>query len=190
MLLDIFNFLLDVVASFFGYLLLLRFVMQWRRVSFKNPLGHFVLQTTNWVVLPLRKVIPGLLGLDFASLLPAWLMQALLKLFLLLLKGGAALSIGALLPAAAIMGLFELLHMAVMAAIALLLLQAVMSWVNPHTPLAGPVSALTDPLLRPLRRFVPPVANVDLTPLVAVVLAQVLLMLLGNAKAALLPMIF
>ena len=68
MLLDILNFLLDVVASFFGYLLLLRFVMQWRRVSFKNPLGHFVLQTTNWVVLPLRRAIPGLFGLDFASL--------------------------------------------------------------------------------------------------------------------------
>jgi len=190
MLLDIFKFLLDVVASFFGYLLLMRFVMQWRRVSFNNPLGQFVLQTTNWVVLPLRKVIPGVLGLDFASLVPAWLLQALLKLFLLLVKGGAALSLAALLPAAAIMGFFEVQHMAVMVAIALLLLQAVLSWVNPHSPVAGPVHALTDPLLRPLRRFVPPIANVDLTPLVAVVLAQVLLMLLGYAKAALLPMIF
>jgi len=190
MLLDILNFLLDVVASFFGYLLLLRFVMQWRRVSFKNPLGHFVLQTTNWAVLPLRKVIPGLLGLDFASLLPAWLLQSLVKLALLAVKGGAALGLGALVPAALVMGAFELLHMAVMAAIVLLLVQAVLSWVNPHTPLAGPIHALTDPLLKPLRRIVPPIANVDLSPLVAIVLAQVLLMLLAYAKAVLMPLLF
>ena len=190
MLLDILNFLLDVVASFFGYLLLLRFVMQWRRVSFKNPLGHFVLQTTNWVVLPLRRAIPGLFGLDFASLVPAWLLQAAVKAAMLAVKGGAALGAGALVTAALAMGFFELLHMAVMAAIVLMLVQAVISWVNPHTPLAGPIQALTDPLLKPLRRIVPPIANVDLSPLVAIVLAQVLLMLLAYAKAALMPLLF
>lgn len=190
MLIEILNFLLDVVASFFGYLLLLRFAMQWRRVSFNNPLGHFVLQTTNWVVLPLRKAVPGFLGLDFASLLPAWLLQSLAKALLLALKGGGALAAGALLPVALVLGLFELLRMAVMAAIALMLVQAVLSWVNVRSPLAGPIQALTEPLLRPLRRFVPPVANVDLTPLVAIVLAQVLIMLLAYAKAALMPLLF
>lgn len=189
MLLEIANFILDVVASFFGYLLLLRFAMQWRRVSFNNPLGQFVLQTTNWGVLPLRKLIPGFLGLDFASLVPAWLLQVLVKLVLLLSKGGA-LAGGALWSAALVMGAFELLHMAVMAAIVLMLVQAVLSWVNPHTPLAGPIHALTDPLLRPLRRIVPPVANVDLSPLVALVLAQVLLMLLAYGKTALLSVLF
>ena len=190
MILDIFNFLLDVVASFFGYLLLLRFALQWRRISFLNPLGPFVLQATNWAVLPLRKVLPAVGGLDMASLVPAWLMQVLVKLVLLSLKGGAALGVGALLPVALVMGFFELLHMAVMAVIALLLAQAVLSWVNPHAPMAGPIRALVEPLLRPLRRIVPPIAHVDLSPLVAIVLAQVLMMLLTYAKAALMPLLF
>lgn len=189
MLLEIANFILDVVASFFGYLLLLRFAMQWRRVSFNNPLGQFVLQTTNWGVLPLRKLIPGFLGLDFASLVPAWLLQVLVKGVLLASKGGALAGSGWWI-AALVMGGFELLHMAVVAAIVLMLVQAVLSWVNPHTPLAGPIQALTDPLLRPLRRILPPVANVDLSPLVALVLAQVVLMLLAYGKAALLSVIF
>lgn len=190
MLLDILNLVLEAVAGFFGYLLLLRFIMQWRRVSFANPLGQFTLQATNWAVVPLRRVLPGVFGLDLASLLPAWLMQVVVKLIMVGLKANASLGAAALVPVALFMGAFEVLHMLVMMAIVLILVQAVISWVNPYTPLAGPIRALTDPLLRPLRRLVPPIANIDLSPLVAVLLAQVLLMLLAYAKAALMPLLF
>ncbi|MDE2585876.1 MAG: YggT family protein [Betaproteobacteria bacterium] len=190
MLLDILNLLLEAGAGFFGYLLLLRFIMQWRRVSFANPLGQFVLQTTNWAVVPLRRVIPGILGLDFASLIPAWLLQVVVKLIMLGLKATVSLSAATLVPVALFMGAFEVVRMLVMMAIALMLAQAVISWINPHTPLAGPIRALTDPLLRPLRRLVPPIANIDLSPLLAVLLAQVVLMLLAYTKAALMPLLF
>ena len=69
-------FLVDAVASFFVFVLLARFHFQWLRVPFRNPVGEFVLATTSFMVLPVRRVIPGLAGLDLATLLLAWLVQA------------------------------------------------------------------------------------------------------------------
>ena len=70
-------FLLDALIGFFTYALLLRFYMQVFRVSFRNQVGAFIMQLTNWLVMPLRRVLPGVFGLDLASLLPAMLLQAL-----------------------------------------------------------------------------------------------------------------
>ena len=78
MLQQIASFLVDVVVGFFVYLLLARFLFQWLRVPFRNVLGEFIIAGTNWMVLPARRVIPGLFGLDMASLVCAWLIQVLL----------------------------------------------------------------------------------------------------------------
>ena len=71
-------FLLDALIGFLTFALLLRFYMQAFRVSFRNQVGAFVVQLTNWLVMPLRKVLPGLFGLDLASVLPAYLLQVCL----------------------------------------------------------------------------------------------------------------
>src|SRR5260221_329636 len=71
------TFLIDTVVSFLVFLLLARFHFQWLRVPFRNPMGEFLLATTSWIVLPARRVVPGLAGLDLATLLIAWLLQAL-----------------------------------------------------------------------------------------------------------------
>ena len=76
-------FLLDALIGFLTIALLLRFYMQAFRVSFRNQVGAFVVQLTNWLVMPLRKVLPGLFGLDLASVLPAYLLQVLLLLSLI-----------------------------------------------------------------------------------------------------------
>ena len=81
-------FLLDAVIGFFTFALLLRFYMQAFRVSFRNQVGAFVVQLTNGLVMPLRKVLPGLFGLDLASLLLAYVLQALLFFAVLSLRGG------------------------------------------------------------------------------------------------------
>src|SRR6266850_222784 len=135
------SFLVDTVVTFFVFLLLLRFHFQWLRVPFRNPFGEFVLQTTSWMVMPVRRVIPGLAGLDLATLLLAWIIQSL--------------------------GLW---------------VQVLVSWINPYTPVAPVLDALTRPFLRPLRRFVPPIGNFDLTPLVLVVVIQVILIVLWNRR--------
>lgn len=79
--------IVDTLGGLLSGVLLARFVMQWQRISFRNPIGQFVVATTDWLVLPLRRFIPGLGGLDLASLLPAWVVQVLVVFVALGVKG-------------------------------------------------------------------------------------------------------
>ena len=172
-------FLVDAVASFFVFMLLARFHFQWLRVPFRNPVGEFVLATTNWMVAPARRVIPGLTGLDLATLLLAWAVQAL-GLWLQAAILGAEPGFG-MIAAVALVDLVRYsLYILVFAVIA----QAVLSWVNPYTPLAPAFDTLTRPFLRPLRRYVPPVGNVDLTPLILLVILYVALIVVNHVRVA------
>jgi len=172
-------FLLDAAIGLVCLVLLLRFYMQAFRVSFANPVGAFVVQFTNVAVKPLRRVLPGFLGLDLASLLPAWLLQVLLVVLTLALHGGLeTLPAPQLLGIALWQGALGTLRLSVHLLIGALIVQAVLSWVNPHAPLARPVAELTRPFLQPIRRVVPPVANIDLSPLIAILLAQAVLIFL------------
>src|SRR5438445_10666860 len=71
------TFLVDTVVTFIVFLLLARFLLQWLRVSFRNPVGEFLLATTNWIVAPARRLVPGVARTDWATLLLAWILQAL-----------------------------------------------------------------------------------------------------------------
>ena len=167
------------LAGFFCILLLLRFYMQVFRVSFANRFGSFVVQLTNWLVAPLRRVLPSFRGLDLASLLPAYVLQVLVVALLILTHGGiGVLAPEMLLPLILWRGALAILRLSVYMLIGALLAQAVLSWVQPYGPLMQPLAQLTDPFLRPLRRFVPMVAGFDLTPLIAVLLAQIVLIFL------------
>ena len=171
--------LVDVVASFLVFMLLARFHFQWLRVGFRNPMGEFVIATTNWMVMPVRRVIPGLAGLDLSTLLLAWLVQAL-GLWGQAAIVGAEPGPGTIAAIAAV----DLLRYSLYILVFAVLVQAVLSWVNPYAPLAPVFDALTRPFLRPLRRFVPPIGNVDLTPLILIVLLQVVLIPVGYLRAA------
>ena len=171
--------LVDVVASFFVFMLLARFHFQWLRVGFRNPAGEFVIATTNWMVLPVRRVVPGIAGLDLSTLLLAWLVQAL-GLWAQAAIVGAEPGLGAIAAIAAV----DLLRYSLYILVFAVIVQAILSWVNPYAPLAPVFDTLTRPFLRPLRRFVPPLGNVDLTPLILLVLLQVVLIPVGYLRAA------
>lgn len=176
MLNQILHFLLDTVFGFFVFVLLARFYLQLMRAPFRNPLGQFVTALTNWLVLPARRLIPGMFGLDLASFLLAWLIQALLLFLLYLLKGGGlGPASGVLAGVIFSLALLELARFSLYLLIGVILIQAVISWVNPYAPLAPLFNALTGPFLRPFRRLVRPIGNVDLSPLFALVAAQLLL---------------
>jgi YggT family protein len=171
-------FLLDTVVSFLVLLLLARFHFQWLRVPFRNPVGEFLVAATNWIVLPARRVIPGLAGLDLATILTAWVVQAL-GLWAKLAIAGSEPGALALLAVAAL----ELVRFSMYILVVALIVQAVFSWVNPSAPLAWIFNAITQPFLRPLRRFIPPVGGIDLTPLVLIVLLQVLVFPINHLQA-------
>lgn len=183
MLAQIASFLIGAVASFFVFTLLARFLFQWLRVPFRNVLGNFIVAVTNWMVAPARRVIPSFRGFDLASLLLALLLQAA-SLFALLSIGGLDFSAAPGNAAGVLTGiaLADLLQYAIYILIFALLVQAVLSWVNPYSPVAPVFDALTRTFLRPIRRFVPPLGGVDLSPLVLIVVLQVLLIPLSHLR--------
>jgi YggT family protein len=168
------KYLLDVVFGLFTYALLLRFAMQLLRAPFRNPLGQAVVALTDWIVKPLRRILPGWKGLDWASLVATVLFQFLwLLAFQLLFRGfDFPQVLGFLLLATMI----ALVKATLWLLIVVVLVQAVLSWVAPDGPLAGLLNALTFPFLRPIRKVLPPIGGtLDLSPLVVIVIAQLLL---------------
>ena len=168
-------YLVDTVFAFFVLLLLARFHFQWLRVPFRNPVGEFVLATTSWLVMPARRVIPSLAGLDLATLLLAYGLQCL-AIWIKAAIVGVEPALAALLGIAAL----DLLRYSLYILVFAILVQVLFSWINPYAPMAPVFNAMTAPFLRPLRRFIPPLGNVDLTPLVLLVLIQILLIVLAN----------
>jgi YggT family protein len=173
------NFLIDTLVSFLVFLLLARFHFQWLRVPFRNPMGEFLLATTSWIVLPARRVVPGLAGLDLATLLIAWLLQALGLWAQAWIAGAepSALAVAAI-------GAVDLVRYSVYILVFAIFVQVAISWINPDAPLAPLFDMVTRPFLRPLRRYVPPVGRVDLTPLVLLVILYVLLIPLNHLRLA------
>ena len=172
-------FLVDAVASFFVFMLLARFHFQWLRVPFRNPVGEFVLATTNWMVVPSRRAIPGFAGLDLSSLLLAGVVQGL-GLWLQAAILGAEPGFGMIAAVAVV----DLVRYSLYILVFAVIVQAVLSWVNPYTPLAPAFDTITRPFLRPLRRYVPPVGNVDLTPLILLVILYVVLIVVNHLRVA------
>jgi YggT family protein len=179
MLIQIVQFLLETLFGFMVFLLLSRFYMQFARVSFRNPIGQFVTTLSNWMVMPARRIIPGLFGMDMASLACAWLLQAILVTVLLYMRGFAMDSGTDLLVILAI-SFIDLVRSAIQLMIGLIIVQVVISWVNPHAPLAPLFNGLTRPFLAPLQRIVPLVGNIDLSPLVFVILAQIAIIVIAG----------
>lgn len=173
MLYSIFTLIIDTVASVLGGVLLLRFWMQAIRVRPPSSLAQFLFQTTDWLVKPLRRLLPGVAGYDWASVVGAFLI-ALLSMLIDLWIVSALSAQGVLL-----LSLMRLFQWVLYGFMGLLLIEVVFSWVNPHAPLAPFVRALNDPLMRPLRRVIPPIGNVDLSPLVAFLLLRIALYFVG-----------
>ncbi|MBB1600048.1 YggT family protein [Variovorax sp. UMC13] len=179
MLYQIPSFLLDVIVGLLGGACLLRLYMQYHRVPFGNPLGRFVFAVSDWIVMPLRRIVPSVKRWDLASAVAAWLL-VLVKFLLLLLLVGQFGRI-AILPLVSLIGLLQLV---VSGLTALLLVYAVLSWVpGASAMLLDLVSRLAEPIVRPLRRIIPLVGGIDLSPLAAIVLLQVLAIVLGNLMA-------
>jgi YggT family protein len=168
-------YLVDTVFVFFVLLLLARFHFQWLRVPFRNPVGEFVLATTSWLVMPTRRVIPSLAGLDLATLLLAFALQCL-AIWIKAAIVGVEPALAAVLGIAAL----DLLRYSLYILVFAILVQVLFSWINPYAPMAPVFNAMTAPFLRPLRRFIPPLGGVDLTPLVLLILIQILLIVLAN----------
>ncbi len=181
MLFQITSFLLDIAAGLLGGACLLRMYMQYQRVPFGNPVGRFVFALTDWLVLPLRKVIPSRGRVDMASLVGAFLIElAQFVLLWLMLERATGLAV---LP---VLALFGMVRLVISGLTGLVIVYAILSWVQSDSPLVDVIDRLCAPLLRPFRRYIPLVGGIDLSPLALLVLLQVAAIMLGYLQAAVL----
>ncbi len=189
MLAQILLFVLDTVCGFLTLALLARFALQWARAPFRNPFGQFIIAVTDWMVRPLRRLIPGLFGLDLASLLLAWLWQVVYQGIALGFSGILLAVSPAPILVVALLAVLEVAKTGLYLVTAAVIVSAVFSWVNPYAPLAGVVDTVTRPLLRPFRRVIPPVGGVDLSPLALLLVLQIALMVVAGLRNSVLPLI-
>jgi len=176
LLYNLFSLVIDLIAGLFTGVLLLRCWMQIVRVRPPQQIAQFTFQLTDWLVKPLRRVIPGVGGIDWASLLSAYaiaLISTSIKVWMTLHLSASVIFLLAFL---------SLLQWIIYGWTGLLILEVIFSWVNPHAPLAPFVQALNAPLLRPLRRVVPLIGGLDLSPMALFILLQLASKMLAYAS--------
>jgi YggT family protein len=172
------RYILDTLITLYSGVLLLRLLMQLVRADFRNPLARAVVQVTNPVILPLRKVLPPVGKLDTASVV-ALVLCTVIKLWLLLALAGITKPA----PATLLLGtLLELVRLVLRTYLISIVLNAILSFVaqGNYSPAQSLLSAICNPVLNPLRRVIPPLGGLDLSPLWACIAIQALLIVLAQ----------
>jgi YggT family protein len=171
-LVDILIFLLKTLGSLYLMVVLLRLMLQIARADFYNPLSQAVVKATNPLLLPLRKVIPGIMGIDFASVVLALLVAMLLAQSIILLKGFGFLNPLYLLAWSAVMVLASLANLLFWA----LIILVIASFVAPQSyhPALLLIRQLMQPVLGPIQRLIPPMGGLDFSPLVLIIALQII----------------
>ncbi|SER91115.1 YggT family protein [Halopseudomonas bauzanensis] len=174
-------YIVQTLGSLYLLIVLLRFILQLVRADFYNPLSQFIVRATQPILRPLRRVIPGFAGIDFASLVLALIVQLVVMAIIIKLMGYA-------LPA-----ILQLLVWSLVGITALflkifffaLIISVILSWVAPHShnPAAVLVYQLCEPVLAPIRRFLPSLGGLDLSPIFAFIALNLLDMLVVTNMA-------
>ncbi len=167
------EFLLTTVLNLLTLVFLLRFFMQLLRAPFNNPLGLMVITLTDFAVKPVRRILSSFKKIDLSTLFLALITQFLLQISLLMLRNFPLFVAGD----AAWLGfvglsLLGVLRTALDVFFYAILMQVILSWVNPHSPFSGVLDTLTRPILGPIRRLIPITNGLDFSPLVALILLQ------------------
>jgi YggT family protein len=170
------TFVLETIFGLFILAALVRFWMQVFRAPARNPIAQFSMALTDFAVKPLRKVIPGVMRIDWASLIVALVLEFILQILEFALVT-AVMPGGGVLPALLFLAFVRLIRLTIYIFIVVIIAQAVMSWVSPYHPAAPFFDALSSPMLKPVRRVIPPIGGVDISPVFVLIFLQLLLMI-------------
>lgn len=184
---EILGFVLDIVFLLFGIALIVRAWAYAIRLHPFNPYSQAVLRLTDWLVQPLRRLVPARGRVDFPSLLACWLTALVYLLATWVILTGQLPMVQALFPAL-IASLLTVLKWVLNLVVWLTLIQAILSWVSPMAPIMPVLHTLTAPLLDPIRRIMPNLGGLDLSPLVLLVLAQIAMMVVQRLAFSALTM--
>ena len=181
MLIQIMNLLLQVLVSIMAGACLLRCYLQWLAFNLgagqSRTIGAYILPLTNWIVIPLRRIIPSIGRFDVASFLAAYLLVAGKTAILLLLSGAALSNMSWLLLA-----LIDFADLILSGLVGLVLASVILSWISAGSQSQYLVSLLVDPLLAPIRKAMPSFGALDLSPLALLLILQVIQIVVGNLR--------
>jgi YggT family protein len=182
---EIARFLLNTVFTLFGAALILRAWMQVVRLPPYNPVSNAVMQATNWIVLPLRKILPTSKTIDWASIVAALIAAFVFVILMVLVAGIEPAGLPVLLPTLLLVAVITVIKWALNLIIWVTILMALLSWLNPQSPAMPILYQITAPFLEPLRRVLPRLGGIDLSPILLFVIVQVLLMIVTRLAVTL-----
>lgn len=171
-------FLIQTIMGMYLLIVLLRLVLQYLRVDFYNPFTQFILKATNPLVIPLRRVIPGYWGIDMATVVVLVCLTLVKLILTMLISAGTFPSVGGLL----IWTVGSLTDLTLTLYFYAIFLVVILSWVAPrsHSPMTNVLYSLTEPLMRPARRYIPPISGFDISPIAVIIILQLLTILIAN----------
>jgi len=169
------HFIIDTLISLYQVVLLLRLLMQLTRADFRNPIARAIVQITDPVILPLRRVLPPLRKVDTASVVAILLVAALKVWILYLLLGYGLPGLHVMLRGM----LFGIIDLVLKTYLYSMILNAILSFVAPgnYSPAQSMLASICDPVLNPIRKYIPSIAGLDLSPLWACIAIQALLII-------------
>lgn len=167
-------FLIQTLGGLYAFVVMLRFLLQLTKADFYNPLSQFVVKVTSPVLRPLRRYIPGFRGMDISSLVLAWLVQTLVLFLVGVLAGLGLAALGAVL-----WSLPALVELTIDVFLYAVIIRVILSWISPDpsNPMVHLLYTLTDPVMAPVQRRLPPIGGLDLSP-IAVTIGLILLQML------------
>lgn len=170
-------FLIETLFSLYIGAVVIRFLLGFARANFNNPLSQFLVKITNPLLVPLRRFIPSIRNIDTSAVVLALALTFIKLTLIFLITRGAIL-----FPESILFAIGALIKTIIWIYIIALILQAIISWVgsaqgNPVVPL---VNSLTHPLINPIRKVLPPIGMMDLSPLVALLGLQICLIVVNN----------
>jgi len=173
-------YIIDALSMLITFVFLLRFWLPWFRVDFRNPLAQGILQITAPIIIPLRRIVPAIGRIDTATILVAYVVQALSMILVILLSGNTPGARFVLLAA-----LFQLAILSLRLFMFAIIVRIVLSWVAPQTynPVTAMLTSMTEPLLAPFRRVIPPIGGFDISPVFAIILLGALSILFQDSIA-------
>lgn len=184
-------FLLDTILGLLSLALLLRFYFQLLRVPYYNPVSQFLIAATDFIVRPARRIIPGWAGMDMSTLVIAWVLECIILTSVFMIQGyDFEVNLVASLGVIGLLGFVEIVKTTLYIVLIMIIMQAVLSWINPNSPMAPLLDSFTRPFLAVFRKRIPPIANVDLSPLFVLILIQVLLMVVAGVHKEIHAMLF
>ncbi len=169
-------FIVDTLLSLALFVVLARLLLQWARADFRNPIAQAVVRLTNPLILPLRRVLPPIGKIDTASVVAVVLVATIKVAIIFALTGYGAAGPELWVRTIAV----ELVQALLRTYFYAILLYALLSLIAPggYSPLQSVLGSICEPVLRPFRRLIPPIAGIDLSPLWAVIAIQAILLLL------------